>query len=316
MSAESTAQPKGMCAALDEIRLWRKESETSAARKLKELEGEERRLQEHISELQRQLRVVLDMRKEVSSQVSGIPQEEERRIRSAVEGGNKADADVLTERSALYRDALNSRGVKLQEMMADEATTKLVDEFQDFQRADAALASLPQGYRAAILAHHDQVRTKLEPLFEAMGAEPDPLQVPTRSVTLVGSVDPISGSPEALAVIVPVEYEIYANWVNRSEDLCSLLAYRVVGAISAMLNRVGASDAPMQYAPYQGHLAIQVWLGDANLSGDVQKVLEEEVGRIQQDASELRVCQLQADITWINPEIIAPSAEEDDHDNT
>jgi hypothetical protein len=148
-------------------------------------------------------------------------------------------------------------------------------------------------------------------LFEALSAEVPKLKVDHQSITIVASVDPVSGPPEALAVILPIAFEAYQRWADREEDIQTWVGYRVVSAVSAALNRIGASDARLQFVPYKNEqLAIQVWLADSEADGDLVARLNEEIERLKAGAAELRTAGLDIGVTWQPPEFIAPASDE------
>ena len=76
---------------------------------------------------------------------------------------------------------------------------------------------------------------------------------------------------EALAIVDPDALQDVLEVVERAEDLAALIAYRVVRCVGRMLQQVGAADAPLQYAEYENALAIQVWLGDSDVTGNIER---------------------------------------------
>ena len=147
---------------------------------------------------------------------------------------------------------------------------------------------------------------ELEPVFDAMAADIEQVDATAVAVAAIASIDAPDGVPEALAVIVPTPYEICSKWSERAEDLSTLIAYRVVGAVGGMLKAVGAADAPIQFAEYENALAIQVWLGDTDVQGNVKPVLEDLFDEMNGKAAEFEAGRIQLGLVWLDPECIAP----------
>ena len=311
VEADTGGKPtSAMHAALAEVERWRTDSLAEVDRREAHLHSEAARLKAEIAELQRQLQALDALHIENSEKREAIAEQAEQQIHGALLKGLEGDAALLTARAADYAEALEDRDAAVAAMLEAPGTSEKVDAFEKFERdRSSVLAALPTIYHAVIFQQHEVLRQELAPLFQALSSEISPLPVPPAEVTLVASIDPAEGSPEALAVLLPVPFDIYAQGSEREEDLLALVAYRVVGAVSGALKRVGAPDAPVQYAPYeygQGQLAIQVWLADSAVSGDLRAALEAELATVNARASEVRACALRVAVSWQSPEVIAP----------
>lgn len=291
---------------LEMVEQWREETEADLNRQLKEIDEEEERLNASIAELQRQLKAVSALREEMNTRLGELDDEQISRTRDAVLSGLETDAALLSERAELWREAVSDQEAAMNRLLSEPAVSGLVEEYKQFAEVEPTLDMLPAGYRKALLAHHEEVKAQLKPYIEAAQAAPPPLALEDAGFSLIASLDPQEGPPEALAIIVPVPFETYARWSERSEDLHALIGYRVVGALATMLAEVGASDAPLQYAPYEKMLAIQVWLGDSEVQGDIRQALERQVSRLRGSASELKVTHLETWLAWLPPDAIIP----------
>ncbi len=312
MSAEAESSQPAMLAALEAVKRWREEADAEIASRGRELDSEEDRLKSDIAELQRQLKAIAILREENASRKSALIPELEQRTHSAILEGLRKDSALLAERSALYAEAIAARDERVAAMIAEPGMAERVEAFEQFeQNREATLANLPELYRGIVVEQHEATRAQLTPIFEALSGELPALDVPKAGITLVVSVDPVEGEPEALAVIVPVPFAVYAKWAERPEDLLSIFAYRVVGAVSGMLSRLGEPDVPVQYAPYrEGQLAIQVWLADVEIIDELDECFDIELKRLNQLASELRTVGLDVHVTWQPPEVIAPNTDD------
>jgi type IV pilus biogenesis protein CpaD/CtpE len=74
---------------------------------------------------------------------------------------------------------------------------------------------------------------------------------------------------------------------------------------------VGAADAPIQYAEYENALAIQVWLGDSKIQGNLRPVLEDLFDEMNSNSAEFEAGRISIGLVWLDPECIAPDDEED-----
>lgn len=314
MGGEAGNKRVGTRALLEAISRWQESTQEEASQRLEALQGEESQLRGDLKELQRQLDNVVKARAETTAQLAGLGAEHERRAYDAVIEGLSSDAEVISERSVSYQQAIEARAAAAATILEQPGISGKVDEFEDFeQRREQLLATLPKSYHDVLLKQHADVRAELQPLFDALSAEMPPVSDETADITLIASLDSVDGIPEALAVILPVSFQVYSSWEQQPENLDALLAYRVVAAVSAALKKVGVPDAPVVYAPYEygaDQLAIQVWLRDSDVSGSLEEALEEAVARLGALADELRTAGLRLGLTWQPPEVIAPNMTE------
>lgn len=303
-----------LLASLEIVQRWRQETEAEIRGQVKEIDEDEERLKNELAELQRQLKSVAALRDEVTSRLAELDDEQLDRTREAVLSGLEADGPLLEARAEALREVEAEHEKSVAALLNDPEISGLVEEYKQFLEAEPTLDMLPAGYRKAVLAHHESIKAKLKPVVAAADVMPQPLPLEPAGFTLVASLDPPEGTPEALALIVPVPYDVFAKWSDRGEDLHAQIAYRVVGAVSAMLAELGSAQAPVQYAPLEGKLLIQVWLGDVAVEGDVKASLERQVAHLRLHASELAVLRLEPYLVWLAPEAILPDDEDDDVD--
>lgn len=298
--------------ALDEVSQWRESQEQSARARLDEIASEQERLEADIAELQRQVAELDGLRESVQSTQQDLPAQELSRTRAAVEAGVLEEAESLAVLDEAYGRALKAREEHVATLLAQPEMAQLVEEYEQFQAVEPTLANLPQGYRDAILAHNESVQRRLQPVFAAAAAPLAPADVQPSAVTVVASLNPAEGVPEALALILPVTYQVYEDWSERGEDLRAILAFRVVAALGAALDTVGAADAAVQYADYRGLLAIQVWFGDQAPSGDLREALSTELDRLGQEAVELTAVRLELFSAWLDPQVVSGADEDEE----
>jgi hypothetical protein len=131
------------------------------------------------------------------------------------------------------------------------------------------------------------------------------------TVGIVASLDPEEGPPAAFALLVPVDFELYRDWVNRQEDLSAQFAYRAVAAVTRLLGKLDAAGAPIAYRNFHDCLSIQVWLGNHTVKGDVRKLADEVLDQMRVEALDLASARLDVRTVWVSPFTIAPDDEEE-----
>ncbi len=314
MNQGSVTNVPQLVVSLEMVDRWREETESDIKRELLEIDEQEEQLNAKIAELQRQLKAVSALREEMQSRLGELDEDQINRTRDAVLSGLETEAPLLQERALLWRSAVSDQEAAMDRLLQDPTVAGLVEEYKQFAEIEPTLEMLPAGYRKALTAHHEEVKAQLKPYIEAAQSAPPVLDVEDAGFTLIASLDPQEGAPEALAVIVPVPFETWSRWTERSEDLHALIGYRIVGALATMLAEIGASEAPLQYAPYEGKLAIQVWLGESEVQGDLKQSLERQVSRLKSQAAELRVTRLEPYLVWLAPDAIIPEEVEEDDD--
>lgn len=315
MAADSELNLPRLVQALEEVARWREGQETAARARRDEIDGERERLLADIRELERQIETLGGLATRVDEELAQLPRLETSRTRKAVDDGLDAESEVIVRRDAALAAALKRRDDRVAELLGQPDVSRLVEEYEQFQEAEPTLNLLPDGYRKAILAHHESVKERLRPVMEAAQAPLQAWSGERDAVTVVASVNPDQGPPEVLAVLLPVPFAVYDDWSDRNEDLASLLAYRVVGAIGATLSALGAPDASIQYVDYRGHLAIQVWLQDQSIQGDLRELFGSQVDRMREDASELAAVGLELYTAWLDPAVVTSGDAEDEEES-
>jgi hypothetical protein len=306
MSTNGAQNTPKLVTALDDIDRWRRESDTEADREHAEISDEQEKIRKEIADREQRLDALGQRKTEVEGHKASLPGEQLRRQRDASLKNLAGDRGLIAARGSLYGDAVKVRERRVTELIEQPEYNKLVGEYEEFQEIEVTLDTLPKSYRTAIESHHANVTKQLEPVFDAMAADIEQVDATAVSVAAIASIDAPDGVPEALAVIVPTPYEICSKWSERAEDLSTLIAYRVVGAIGGMLKAIGAADAPIQFAEYENALAIQVWLGDSEVQGNLKPVLEDLFDELNGKAAEFEAGRISIGLVWLDPECIAP----------
>jgi hypothetical protein len=291
-------------AVLDEIAQWRTRADAEYGASVQEIEREEDGSRRAIEEAQRQLLALAALRRELEERHLSVGRETERREAQALRDGLATDRQIVAERAQMLAAAIGAREAEINAALADPDVATAVTEYEKFVEIEASLAALPSSYRRAILEHHEKVRRRLDPIIQASNAGPPKLDLPPVGIGVLLAADPPEGQPEGLVVAIPVPFEIYGDWAERKEDLGSLMAYRMVAAVSRILEAAGAADAPVQYVSLYGCLAIQVWLGDHEASADLREHALEAVGAVGEEAEELAAAGIEIYGLWVRPQLL------------
>ncbi len=302
--SESGKHP-AVIAVLEEIAQWKSRADGEFTTSMAEVDREEDASRRAIEEAQRQLLALATLRAELRDKHGQVAMEAERRERAALREGLSTDRGVIEARAAQLDVAIGAREAELQGQLKDPEVAAAVEEYEKFVEVEASLAALPASYRRAILDHHERVRRRLEPVIAASNAGPPVLGLSPVGVGVLFAVDPADGTPEALVAVLPVPYSVCRDWAERKEDLASLFAYRVVAAVSRLLAAVGAGSAPIQYTELAGCLAIQVWLGDCEIVGDLNERALEEIDALREEAEELSAAGIELYGLWVRAAMLA-----------
>lgn len=287
---------------LDSIADWRARTATELDGALAALTEEERAVRRKIEDAQRQFAALGSVRREQEERLVELEEETLRRKRSGIRQALKLDRALMEERAhALLRwrqrhDEALGAGLDAPEM------AEAINEYLDAQERTAGLrGSLVPAPEELLTA---PARALLDPYLRAAATPPPPLAAPWAGVGVVVSVDPPEGRPEALLVVLPVPWAVYAEAILRDEDLCTLLAYRMVAALHVLLAEVGAPDALVRFADLQGSLAIQVWLGDTPVVIDLRERVLEAVAAAVEGAPELVAAAVEVYAVWLTPDLL------------
>lgn len=292
-------------AVLEEIAQWKARADAEFAGTMGEVDRDEAAARRAIDEAQRQLVALAALRAELRDKHAMVGLGAERRERMALREGLATDRGSIEDRAQKLAVAVAEQDAALQRQLKDPEIASAVEEYEKFVEIEASLASLPAGYRKAILDHHERVRRRLEPVIAASNAGPPSLGLPNVGVGVLFAVDPAEGPPEALVAVLPVPFAVCRDWAERPEDLSSRFAYRVVAAVSRLLGAVGAGAAPIQYTELSGCLAIQVWLGDCEVQGDIKERALEEIEALREEASDLSAAGIELYGLWVRAAMLA-----------
>ena len=301
-----------MHAALERVTSWHRTARSDLDTQRAELQTEADQVDRKIPELDAALLELRERQAELEGRLeeldelsSGLESEQGERVRMAVAEVLRADLALVDGRGELYQAARTQRETQLDELAKDPEIARLVEEYEQFVEVEPTLSLLPSGYRKAILSHHEAVRRRLQPLFDAIARELDPVHAEPAAVSVLASLARQDGRPVALVFIMPVKYAVYRDWSTAGEGLPALIAYRVIGAISGALDEVGCGDAAVRYTEIDGQLAMQVWLGDSDgPSGNLQGAIRQRFDALREQSSELKSMLMTLHLAWVEPDVI------------
>jgi len=283
----------GVVAGLEAVAAWREAAERQFGPEAERLRAEISRLKLRLAEAEAAL---------AAAEAPDLSEEDDARTRAAVWSGLSVDRAALEARGAQLAGARADRARAL----ATESDPALRAELDDLGATLAgAGAGLPDAWERAIEQRRAQVQARIDalhPMAEAALEEAPPGD--TLAVAAVMSLEPSAGPPTALAVVLPVPVTVWSDWRAHGDDLCARLAWRVVAVLAESLRDVGAEDAPMRFTDRGGLLAIQVWLADNDVQGDLRGALAAGLDALNDDARELRAAAIELYGAWLEPAVL------------
>lgn len=291
-----------MVAGLDAVAAWRSTVERDVMAEKGEVDEEHAAARARLDEARRAFDAIDAQAKRVEARLARIDAEETRRTRDAIRAGLRADQARVVDRGRRFAKALRVRAMALAGVAGDAGVD--FGASSGVGASPAELARLAPAVRRA-LAEQNRGRERLLPYLLAAEADADPIDVEPAPIAVVASLEPGHGPPTALEFVFPVPYSTYSDPSRHGDSLAARLAWRVIAALSLALREVGAEAAPVRYVDEDGNLAVQVWLRDSRLRGDLKDALSAGFDRIHEEAGELRAAQLELYVAWLDPEILA-----------
>lgn len=304
MAENASVPTPPLLQALSDIAAWRDQAEEIATRQRAEVDAEESEITQAIADLERRLSATRKRRAHIDETVSKLEPEQSRRSHRAVLDSVVADRKLLEGRGVVLTQAWRASAARAEAMLQDPKLGEALDEFEQFAQIEPTLKALPAGYRSAVLAHHEDVRARLAPLFRELAGDNVTVNLDPATLSLVASIEPSEGRPQTLVLITPVAASYYEAWDSQEQDLMASVAYRLWAAAARIATRVGAADAPIKYVPFHGHIAIWVRLGDHALKGDLREVTAAVLAELPSRSRELRLANLRLSAIWLPPTVL------------
>lgn len=302
--AEERPSPSALVAGIDGVTRERGRLEAEIETALEDIAKEEALARRLLADCQRRIIALRELRLEQEERLDGLAGEMTSREWQVVHEGLRGDLGRFMERAAQVEALALAREEALETELAQPELAAAVEEHLRFRETEQALAAMPAPYREQVLTQHRRVLRRLEPYITAANAPAPTFEGPPLAVGVVAAADPADGQPEALVVVLPVPFAVYADWVGRREDLATALAYRMVASLFRMLATVGAADAPMRPAEVHGCLALQVWLGDHSVEGDLRERALEAIATAAVEGGELAAAGVELYALWLRPDLL------------
>ncbi len=291
--------------ALSEVARTRVNQEAEIEAAIARVSEEEARTVQAIEEAYRRIEALRLQRSALEDRSAALAANGYRAEQAAVRDGLHADRTRFMRRAELARSAAAARNASIAEELRAPELAAALEESERFQaEVEATLANLPPAYRKAALANHERNVRRLAPYSAALNAVTPELNAEVEPIAIVACASPADGRPEALVLVLPIPFSIYAEWNIRPEDLATLLAYRMVAALHRLLRDLGAPDAMVEYVEVHGCLALQTWLADHEVIGDLQERTLEHIARAYEDSPELAHAAIEVHAAWIRPELL------------
>lgn len=305
MSLDHRASPGSLIEALELAARERTRAEREIEQALAEVAREEALNRKAIDESYRRITALRLLRQEFEERRAGLATSGFKEEWSAVRTGLLADRARLLRRSEEALAALRERDAGVVQQMRAPEVVAALGEFERFQaEVESTLDGMPAAYRRAILETHERNVRRLEPYARALNAPGPKLDAEVQAVGVVACASPADGRPEAVVIVLPVPFAVYREWASREEDLASQFAYRMVAATFRLMAAIGAADAPVEYFEVHECLALQVWLGDHAVTGDVREQALEHIARGYESGPELSNAAIEVYGVWLRPELL------------
>jgi hypothetical protein len=266
---------------------------------------------QEIERLQKRLIELNAQQSDLENQAGRREDEVANRMRKAIEDGMVAGAQILETRELLLQKQRKIRAERVANVLKEPKFQEKIAEFRQFQETQAQLAHLPASYRNAILQHHQTVQRELEPIFMAADQPLPKTDKPAKCIGIVASIEPDFIQPEAMAILIPVPFDIYSAPSAGEDSLKQTFAYRCVGAVTSALRKIGLSEVSVNYGDHKGYLSLQVWLNGKKLNGDIRQSISMEFQQMRDYASEMQAVRLGIEVTWLPPELLDDGENED-----
>ncbi|MSP57219.1 MAG: hypothetical protein EXR69_16730 [Myxococcales bacterium] len=297
--------PRSLVEALERASWARGQLEAEVDSALGELTKEELSNRKAIDEAYRRIAALRLLRQEFEARKAGLGAEGSRHDWMAVRDGLRADRERFMQKVEEVRAAVRVRDDRLVEELQGPGLAAAVAEYERFQtEIEPALATLPPAYRSAVIESQQANRRRLAPWIQAANAAAPMLVGPMEPIGVVACASPADGRPEALVFVLPLPFELYRGWAAREEDLAAIFAYRVVTALFRLLREIGAEDAPVEYFEVHECLALQVWLSDHSIRGDLREQTLAHIGRAYEEGPELPGASVEVYGVWVRPELL------------
>ncbi len=292
---------------LKQVQEWGERQAAHWEQKQAELTRTIQQTEQDIQQLTKRLEELKAQKVDFEQQVSQRESEVVQRMKEAVRSGLQAAEETLVTRNVLLGQQRKQRQDRVENVLNEPKFQEKIAEYRQFQETKAQLLKLPSSYRNAILQHHEVVRKELEPIFMAADQPLPKTNKPAKSVGLIASIEPNFIQPEAMAVIVPVPFDIYTQPSAGEDNLQQVLAYRCVGAITSALHKIGLREVDFNFGEHNGYLSIQVWLEGKKLNGDIRQSISLEFQQLRDYASELQAIRLGVEVTWLGVDLLTDS---------
>jgi hypothetical protein len=295
---------------LEETLRWRQNQEENFERKERELDREERDLQEERKDLNEKIAAVQKHQEKAKHERGLLSDLEINRKRQIIFSGLQSENELLQERSIEYKKIEETQKNNLQNMLTIPEIAKKVEEYEDFLENEETLSQLPDSYRKAILSHHDHVRKDLEPVFSAMNTALPRSDLDLTAITLQIFTEPLPDEDiSELVVILPVRFDRCLHWHDGDISLEDMLLFRINGALSGVLKKVGMPKSVIREEDFDGFVLLHLSIV-SELNGDIKVALQSEIARINRHATEFQVAQISLDPVFLSSELIEFDDEE------
>jgi len=301
--------------ALAEVDRWKNDEEARHKAELTEVEQEISNLDAAIANLHQQLEALQTFRTDLLVKAAGLGSREIQRAHTALFGALQQQAGLLAQRERAVVDAVAARRSSLPKQLADEGLASKVEDYQKFRNEiEPSLQNIPESYRAPLIGAHTDLTNTLRAKVESILLAPVEMPEDDVSVQVAWTVDAPGGTPEVLAVVLPVTDEVQTQWDTRGDGLQTWMAARVVQAVYEAAADADWTGAQANAGGFMDLLAVEVMLESA--PADFVPAFEQRLSEVLQTAPELVGARVSVVPTRVNVDyVFPPEADEEESED-
>lgn len=298
-------KPRSLAEALDEVQRWRGEEQARHAAELAETDQEIQGLKAAILNLQQQLSARERARADLVERGPSILAGEVERRYNAVFGALSQQAAAVAERSSRIAEREREREARVAETLQTGDLAAAWEEYGQFKTTvEPNLKGMPEGYRKAVLAHHEQVVAQVRAAVEQALATPVAVDADPLALDVVYAVDAPEGQPEVMMVVVPIREVAVARWQDRGDTLELHLAARVAQAVYQGLAEAGLPNARVTTGAHRDLLVVEQEVVGAR--ADLARILAAALQRVTAAAPELAAARVSVAIRQVDVDNLLP----------
>jgi len=268
----------GFLAALEKVRRWRRDAEAGVAGTLRELQEEAQRLEAELSRIQEQLEQNAAARDRLVANQDLLDQDHDSKLHEALLQAFQRDASGLAHRAERVhaQEAVRRKAID-KALRHHPDIAGIADEQARFAELD--LASLPESYRQAMVAHHQAQGERLRAFLTKHDPGPTPLSEPPLALDVAWTLR-FSDTTLELRALMPVDAS--ARTPAPGDPSLPLAVFaRILQGLHGAAAVLGAPEASLNVVEVHGLLGVHAtfpYPSDVDVDTVIGEALEATFG--------------------------------------